>query len=261
MPKGVQDVIQGGVQIVNVLRNDVRQGAVLGLIPNILHRIKVRRVRRKPFDLEPRGAVLKQSSGGRTMSRQAIPHQNDWTTQMPMDFAHESNEIRGPRIVIQEFVVQSQPQRPRRAGDGGDRRNAITSIPGTLNGRVASRCPHSSPQRLQQEPAFIEKNQASLTFEALFLVAAKFRDASGRCPPRCVRGLAAPASADSSPADAAIAAHIPDDNSTPNSRWIMSRTNGPVQPSGAYPQHRVPRVKAATNSVRWWADSLGVLPG
>ena len=59
MPKGVQDVIQGVVQIVDVLGNDVRQGPVLGLIPNILHGIEVRRVRRKPFDLEPRGTVLK----------------------------------------------------------------------------------------------------------------------------------------------------------------------------------------------------------
>src|SRR5271169_2800883 len=146
------------------------------------------------------------------MSRQAIPHQNDGTAQMPMDFAHEPNEILGPRIVIQEFVVESQPQRPRGACDGGDRRNAFTSIPRTLDRRVACRRPHSPPQWLQQKPTFIEKNQASLMFEALFLVAAKIRDASRRCPPRGVRGLAARASADSSPADAAAAAHILDEN-------------------------------------------------
>lgn len=146
------------------------------------------------------------------MSRQAIPDQNDWTAQVPMDFADELNEILGPRIVIQEFVVQSQPQRPGSACDGGDRRNAVTSIPGTLDGRLARRGPHSPPQGLQQKPTFIEKNQASLTFEALFLVAAKIRDASVQCPPRCVRGLAARASGDSSPVDAAVAARIPDDN-------------------------------------------------
>jgi hypothetical protein len=64
VPKGVQDMIQGGVQIVDVLGNDVRQGPVLGLIPNILHRIEVWRVGRKPFDAQPRGTVLKKSSGG-----------------------------------------------------------------------------------------------------------------------------------------------------------------------------------------------------
>jgi hypothetical protein len=145
------------------------------------------------------------------MSRQAIPHQNDCTAQVPMDFAHEPNEILGPRVVIQEFVIQPQPQRPRGAGDGSDCRNAIMSIPDTLEGRVARRRPYTPPQRLQQKPTFIEKNQASLTFEALFLVAATRRDTSGRCPLRFVRGRASPASGDSSPADAATAAHIPDE--------------------------------------------------
>ena len=64
VPEGVQDAIQFGVQILDVLRNDVCQGPAFGLIPNILHRIEVWRIRRKPFDLEPRGTLLKQSSGG-----------------------------------------------------------------------------------------------------------------------------------------------------------------------------------------------------
>lgn len=172
-------MIEFGVQIFDVLWNDVRQGAVLGLIPNILHGIEVRRIRRKPFDMEPGGPLLKQSSSGGTMSRQAVPHQNDGSAQMPMDFAHEANKILGPRVVVQKFVIQSQPQRPRGACDGSNRRNAFPPIPGTLDGRVACRRPHSPPQRLQQKPTFVEKNQASLTFEALFLVAAKIRDASG----------------------------------------------------------------------------------
>ena len=211
VPKGFEDLIQCGVQIVNVVRNDVGQGSVLGLIPDILDRVKVRGIRRKPFHLKPRCCVRKQLSGGRAMRRQAIPHQNDGTTQMSVDFAHEPNEIRRPRIVLQEFVVQPKPQRPGRSGDGGDRCDSIASIPCTLQGRFAPRRPHAPPQGLQQKPTFVEKNQASLTFEALFLVAAKIRDASGQCPPRSVRGLAAPASVDSSLTDAANAARIPDD--------------------------------------------------
>jgi len=196
---------------VNVVRNDVGQGPLLGLIPDILHRVKVRGIRRKPFHLKPRGGVHKQLSGGGAMRGQAVPDQNHGTTQMCVDFSHEPNEIRRPRIVIQEFVVQPQTQRPRGAGDGGNRRDSIASIPRTLQGRVAPWRPHTPPQRLQQKPTFVEKNQASLTFEALFLVAAKIRDANGQCPPRFVRGLAAPASADSSPIDAANAAHTRDE--------------------------------------------------
>lgn len=147
---------------------------------------------------------------------------------MPMDIADKSNEIRGPRIVIQEFVVQSQPQRPGSTRDGGDRRNAVASVPGTLNGRVASRGPHSPPRRLQQKATFVEKHQASLTFEALFLGAARCRDATGQCPPRCVLGLAVRASADSTPTDAAAAAHTPDENPR---RTIAGSCPAPAVPS------------------------------
>jgi hypothetical protein len=94
--EGVKDVFQFGVQILNVLRNDVRQGPAFGLIPNILHRIEVGRVRRKPFDLEPRTVILKELPGSGTMSRQAIPHQNDWTAQVPVDITDKANEIRSP---------------------------------------------------------------------------------------------------------------------------------------------------------------------
>jgi hypothetical protein len=240
----------------DIFGNDVRQRAVLGLIPNILHRIKVRRVRRKPFDLEPSRAAFEQSLCGGTMSRQAVPHQNDGSMQMLMDLAHEPNEIRSPRVVIQQFIVHSQPQRPGSASDGGDRRDAIASIPSSLQGRMADRCPHPPPQRLQKIPAFVEKNQASLPVEALFLVAAKFRDATGQCPLRFVRGLAAPASGDSSRIDAATAAHILD--GTPH-RTVAGSCPAPAVrssrlahiPNTAYHESAPPPIRFADARTIW----------
>lgn len=195
------------MQIVNVLGNDVGQRAPFRLIPNILYRIEVGRVRRKPFDPEPSVAILKESSSRGAMGWQAVPHQNDGTPQMPVNVADKSNEVRAARIVIQELVIQSQPQRPGSSRDGGERRNAVAPVPCSLERSVACRSPHAPPQRLQQKATFIEKNQASLLSEALFLVAAKCRDAIGRWPPRCALGRVARASGDSSPTAAAIAAH------------------------------------------------------
>jgi hypothetical protein len=140
VPEGFQHVFQFGVQILNVLRDDVGQGAAFGLIPNILHRIEFRRVGWEPFDLKPRCAILEESSGGGAVSRQAIPHQNDWTAQIPMNMADKSNEIRSPRIVIQEFVVQSQSQCPGRACNGCDCRNCQSAgcLPTDTSRRSAS---------------------------------------------------------------------------------------------------------------------------
>jgi hypothetical protein len=175
---------------------------------------------------------------------------------MPMHVAHEANEIRRSRIVVQEFVVKPQPHRPRRPGDRGDGRNPIPSIPRSLNGRISRRRPNAAPQRLQQIPAFIEKNQASLTFEALFLVAAKIRDASERCPPRSFRGHVAPASADSSPTDAASAARIPDESPRQtiagSCRARSARSNPRVHsPKTAYRAPTQPSIRFVGTGTAW----------
>jgi hypothetical protein len=67
-----------------------------------------------------------------------------------------------------------------------------------LQRRLANRSPHAPPQWLKQIATFVEKNQASLTFEALFLAAAIRRGATERWPVRFVPGRVAPASVDSS---------------------------------------------------------------
>jgi hypothetical protein len=196
---------------VNVFRNNIGQGAIFGLVPDVLDRIQVWRVGRKPLHVQPRRFIRKQLSGRGAMSGQAIPNQNDRTMQVIVNFSYEANKIRRPRVVIQEFVVQPQPQRPGSFCHGGECRNAIASIPRSLQWRVTAWRPDTPSQWLQQIPAFIEKNQASLPFEALFLVAAKFRDASGRSPLHFARGRVAPAFVGSNPADAVVAVRTGDE--------------------------------------------------
>lgn len=210
--KSVEDVVQSTMQGEDVFRNHVGQASVLRLVPNILDRIKVRRVRRKPFHVKPSGAVRQKTSSSRTMSRQAIPHQNDRPTQVMMNLAHELNEIGRSRVMVQQFIVQAQSRGPRRSRHGGNRRDPIAPIPRALDRRAAFWRPHASSQRLEQVAAFVEKNQASLPFEALFLVAARFRDAIERSGPRFVHERGVPASADSNLDGAAIAARTRDGN-------------------------------------------------
>jgi hypothetical protein len=100
VPEGVEDPTQRRAQFVNIFWNDVRQGPVFGLVPDLLHRIKVRRVGWKPFHLQPRGAIREQLSSGRAMSRQTIPYQDDRAAQVNVDFSHEANEVCGPSVVI-----------------------------------------------------------------------------------------------------------------------------------------------------------------
>lgn len=190
-------MIEGLVQFVNVIWNNVRQISVFGLLPHVLHGIKLWRIRWQPFDAKPLYPLFQKLAHGGPMSRQTVTHEYDRTTQVRMDFMQEANEIGRPCVVVEQFVVETQTCSPRCEGHSGQRRDPVVTIPDALDRRMSFRCPHPSPQRLQQIATFIKENQASLPCKALFLAAARFRDASGRCHARFAHALAVPASADS----------------------------------------------------------------
>lgn len=113
--------------------------------------------------------------------------------------------------MIEQDIMQAESRRPWSARKRSDRRDAIVPVPRVLQRRLAFRCPNASSQWLQQIATFIEKNQASFTFEALFLSAANRRGSNGRCRVRFVRERVVRASVDSSRVDAASAARTAGD--------------------------------------------------
>jgi hypothetical protein len=86
--------------------------------------------------------------------------------------------------MVQQFDVQSKSIGPGSASDRRHRRDSVVAIPSQLDWPMSFGCPHSSPQRLQQKATFIEENDASFSFEALFLTAAIRRGANGQSPVR-----------------------------------------------------------------------------
>ena len=131
------------------------------------------------------------------MDRPAITDEQQRMANMSMYFLQEPHHVWGARVVVKQRVVQPESFRPRRAGEGRHRRDSVVSVPGMLQRRLANRSPHAASQWLKQIATFVEKNQASLTFEALFLAAAIRRGATERWPVRLVLGHVAPASVDS----------------------------------------------------------------
>lgn len=124
-----------------------------------------------------------------------------------MDVTEEPDEIRSVGVVIKKFVIHSESARPWRPRNRGQRRDPIAAVPDPLGWCIAAGGPHSPPQWLQHIAAFIEKNDASFPFEALFLTAANRRGANGRWRTRRARALAVVASVDSSQACKAGEAH------------------------------------------------------
>lgn len=207
MAIGFQELIEGFMQFVDIVRDHVGQIGVFGLVPHVFDRIKVRGVCGKPFDGEPLNTVLQQLSDGRSMGRQTVTHEDERTPQVEVNLSQEPDEVRSSCVVVKQFVVQAKPVGPGRASNRSQSRDPIVTIPDSLDRCVSRRSPHSPPQGLEQIATFIKKNQASLPFEALFLAAANSRGSSERLRLRSARALAVSVSADSNRADAANVAH------------------------------------------------------
>lgn len=139
---------------------------------------------------------------------------------MTMHLPQELRHVGRACVVVEQVVVQTEAFRPGSAGQRRQCRDAIVSVPRMLDGRPTHRSPHAPSQRLQQIATFVEKNQASLPFEALFLAAAIRRGATERWPVHCVRAPAAQASADSSRVCEAISARSL--GGTPHQRAVGS---------------------------------------
>lgn len=164
-----------------------------------------------------------------------VAHEQDGTTQMSMHLPQELGHVARAGVVVEQVVVQSKALGPRSASkccQGGD---AVVPIPRILQRRFPARSPHAPAERLQQIAAFVEKNQASLPAEALFLAAASFRGASGRWPVRCVRGRVARVSVESSRSGAAACPHSP--RGTPPQTAAGS---GPAPAGSSSPTERIP---------------------
>ena len=185
------------MQFADVVRDDVCQVPVLGLVPDIFDRIDFRRISGKPLDMKPMATGFLQPTDGGTMGRQPIANENERPTQVGMDLTQKPNKVQRSSVVIQEFIVQAKSTGPWCASKCGQRSDPVMTIPHMLDRRHPTRGPHSAPQRLEQIATFVEKNDASLAFEALFLSAANLRGSNGRWRSRPVRALAVSASADS----------------------------------------------------------------
>ena len=152
---------------------------------------------------------------------------------MVMHLLQEPDHVIGACIMVQEVIVQTKPFSPRSTGERRHRRDTVMAIPRILNRRLPTRSPDAASQRLQQEPALIEKHQASLLFEALFLAAATRRGANGQWPARCVRGRAVRASGHSNPACVAASPH--------NRRDTAHQTDGGLHRARAVRSTRLAR--------------------
>ncbi len=93
----------------DILRQKVRQIPILGLRPDLFIRIKLRSIRRQPFDLQAMGKPCQEPSGRRAMDLPAVQDQDKSLRQVLKQPDHERFDIGSPKVVLVKGKVQAQP--------------------------------------------------------------------------------------------------------------------------------------------------------
>src|SRR2546426_6990433 len=173
-----------GLNIVEGVRGQVREAAVLKVAPQQFHRIEVRRVGRKPDDVAARMSGQPVPHERVLVRAPAIPDQDERTAHMAREMAKKAQHLRTANV---HPWVQSQRQ-----GDlSPTRRHDQGADPGDLlvrartygeQGRGAARRPRTAEYRHHQEAGFIEADQVGAETPEFFL--------PWPSPPEPIRALA-----------------------------------------------------------------------
>lgn len=162
-------VIHGLGKMLHIIRNEVRQVSVLGVIPDHLNWIQVGCIAGQPFHFKPVHAGFAQEANSFAVCTEAVHNQDELSAQMTMDEVEKSYDLHEGDVVIVYLKVQAKPtvegsQRYRR-----DNRQAVVPIPTVLDWRLTLRCPRAAHRWLQHEATFVYENDTPPLLTGFFL--------------------------------------------------------------------------------------------
>ena len=196
------------------------------MVPNPLHRIKIRSIRRKPFGLKPIGMLSPKQTNCFTMNAVTVQNHNKLSAQVPAESLKERHRLFRADILGMDMKVQSQTPPFWGNSDSRDDREAVVAVPTVLDRRFAFRRPCPATHRLQHKAAFIRKNDTISLPMRFFLYGANPAVASVGWLSRRVRGPCVRVFGNSSPANAEGARHDRDDTLPQSSAGLPRPLDG-----------------------------------
>jgi hypothetical protein len=112
---GVNEPVEGVlIEIVEIVRDEVGQGAVFELTPKLLNRIEVGSIRRQVFDGETWIVGEELTDGCGFVHRTVVPNDDDGSPQVSEQITDEVGHIGGAKVAVgSSLEVETGP-----AGDG-----------------------------------------------------------------------------------------------------------------------------------------------
>src|SRR3990172_10091 len=157
-------------QFIDVFRRLVRQIAVFGMIPDLLHWVEFRRMTGQPLHLKATGPIQQLAHRG-PMDTPAIQDEDEALRLPTAQGAQEGQHLLGANVASVPLPTQTQTLPLRRNADGADQRQSVMPLPLAQLWRMPSGGPGAAHQWLQHEAAFIHEDDATPLAARLFLYA------------------------------------------------------------------------------------------
>jgi hypothetical protein len=164
----------------------IRQCA-LRLGPYKFHRIKLRGISRKPFQMESWIAIEEVTDRLPLVDKGFVPQEDDMTSEVLQEMAQKDRHIRGLNILPLKSEVKRQVPLFRRDGKSGNGRNPLSPIEMMQDRGLSLRRPRSAHIGDEQKPTLIEKGQMGSKYGSFFLLLANVSSSSLLSPPRPFR--------------------------------------------------------------------------
>lgn len=166
--------IDGGddrlLQMLDVIRNEVGQVGILGVVPNHLNGIEIRSIAGQPFHFQPRYVGFLEQAHGLAMRIVPIQDQDELAPQMAVDQVEKGDDVIEADVVLMQLEVHTQTTPLGRHGEGGDDREPVMAIPAILDRCLPLRCPGTSHDGLKHEAAFVDYDDAPSFSLGFFLI-------------------------------------------------------------------------------------------
>lgn len=163
---------------------DIFMGAIrhipFSVSPDLLHRIQLRRIRRKTMNLESTVLIKEVANNLSSMGSPSIPKQHHRPAQMAQQTPQKSHHIRAFNVMSMKTGIQSQPPKSGRYGQSRNRRNFVPPVPVSDYRSFSGRRPRFTDVWDEQKPALIEERQMGAMSFGVFLYAAKHVFSSAR---------------------------------------------------------------------------------
>jgi len=184
LPSGIAD--RGTDQVVklfDVIGCQVSQIGILAMVPDLFHRIKVRRIARQPFNMNGLGVRFYISPQCFCPVDTPSIHDKYYPAMnIPGEGAQENNHILSTDVFSLNAPVKSNPASIRSESNGTDDRESVMTAPLAEYRCLSSGRPRPPHHWLEHESTLIQKYDASPFLFSVFLYPAIFLYANSGFP-------------------------------------------------------------------------------